>query len=107
MKITGEITKILDVQSGTTDRGDWKKINFLVDTKEEYNNLYYFTLFGAEKVDNFQQYNKVGDKVDVSFNVQTREWEGKYFTDLQAWKVFKAQEDKVAEISSGNDSLPF
>jgi hypothetical protein len=47
-------------------------------------------LFGDEKVENFNKYNKVGDSVKVDFNVSTNEWQGKYFTSLQAWKVYKA-----------------
>lgn len=90
MKVTGVITKVLDLQTGTTkDGSEWKKQGFLVQTNEQYNNLYCFELFGAEKVDNFLKYNKVNDSVDVEFNVQTNEWQGKYYTSLQSWKVFK------------------
>jgi hypothetical protein len=117
MKVTGVITKVLDLQTGTAkDGSEWKKQGFLVQTKEQYNNLYCFELFGAEKVDNFLKYNKVNDSVDVEFNVQTNEWQGKYYTSLQAWKVFKADSNaptiapvqEVANVPSGNDSdLPF
>ena len=108
MKITGSITKVLAVQNGTTKEGkEWKKLSFLVTTKEEYNNLYCFDLFGAEKVENFEKFNKVNDVVDVDFNVKTNEWQGKYFTSLDAWKVFKnkAEEAPVSE-EMGND-MPF
>jgi hypothetical protein len=117
MKVTGVITKVLDLQTGTAkDGSEWKKQGFLVQTKEQYNNLYCFELFGAEKVDNFLKYNKVNDSVDVEFNVQCNEWQGKYYTSLQAWKVFKADSNaptiasvqEVANVPSGNDSdLPF
>jgi len=97
MKVTGVITKVLDLQTGTTkDGSEWKKQGFLVQTNEQYNNLYCFELFGAEKVDNFLKYNKVNDSVDVEFNVQTNEWQGKYYTSLQAWKVFKAESNSQA-----------
>lgn len=101
MKVTGVITKVLDLQTGTSkDGSEWKKQGFLVQTKEQYNNLYCFELFGAEKVDNFLKYNKVNDSVDVEFNVQTNEWQGKYYTSLQAWKVFKADSNApiVAQV---------
>lgn len=86
------ITSISEVQSGTSKAGkDWQKLTFVGNTSEEYNNLYAFELFGTEKVENFTKYNKVGDTVDVDFNVSTREWEGKYFTSLSAWKIFKSE----------------
>ncbi len=110
MKVTGKIENILQTQTGTTKAGkDWKKTSFVVKTDDEYNNLYCFDVFGEEKVDKFLQYNSKGDVVDVDFNVKTNEWQGKYFTSLDAWKVFKAdnskQKEEVAVEQEGD--LPF
>ena len=109
-----KITKISEVQSGTSKAGkDWKRLTFVGETSEQYNNLYAFELFGEEKVDDFVKFNKEGDSVDVDFNVSTREWEGKYFTSLSAWKVFKAQNTAETTVTSevptasDEDSLPF
>ena len=102
MKITGKIENNLETQTGIskTNGKEWKKTSFLVKTDEEYNNLYCFEIFGEEKVDKFLQYNSKGDVVDVDFNVKTNEWQGKYFTYLDAWKVYKAdnstQKEEVA-----------
>ena len=91
LEVTGKITKILDLQTGTTQAGsEWKKQSFILETTEQYNNVYCFELFGEEKVENFLKFNKVGNEVKVDFNVNTNEWKGKYFTTLSAWKVFKA-----------------
>lgn len=113
-KLVGVIETIQEVQSGESANGTWKKIGFTIKTEAEYDNLFYFTMFGEEKVDNFQQYNKKGDKVEVSFNIKCREWtkDGKtsYFTNLDAWKVFKAQNEPVAEpleIPDDGSGLPF
>tara|TARA_R110002050_G_scaffold6770_3_gene27274 strand:- start:469 stop:801 length:333 start_codon:yes stop_codon:yes gene_type:complete len=110
MKVTGKIENILQTQTGTTKAGkEWKKTSFVVKTDDEYNNLYCFDVFGEEKVDKFLQYNSKGDVVDVDFNVKTNEWKGKYFTSLDAWKVFKAdnskQKEEVAVEEEGD--LPF
>jgi len=110
MKVTGKIENILDTQTGTSKAGkEWKKTSFVVKTDDEYNNLYCFEIFGDEKVNNFLQYNSKGDVVDVDFNVKTNEWKGKYFTSLDAWKIFKAdnskQKEEVAVEEEGD--LPF
>ena len=112
MKVTGTIIKITDVQEGTSGQGkEWKKVNFLLETTEEYNNLYFFEVFGAEKVDKFIQYNKIGALVDVDFNVKTNEYQGKYYTSLTAWKTFKADGNASVAQSADNeevtDDLPF
>ena len=112
MKVEGlKITKVLDTQSGTSKAGkEWSKLTFVGETDQEYNNLYAFELFGKEKVENFTKYNKVGDLVNVEFNVSTREWEGKYFTGLQAWRIDKAQDNQSADDVANHDmeeELPF
>jgi hypothetical protein len=100
-----KITKINKVEEGTSKAGKaWKKLTFVGETQEQYNNLYAFELFGEEKVDNFVKFNKVGDVVDVDFNVSTREWEGRYFTSLSAWKVFKANAE-AGQVPSPADNL--
>jgi len=91
LKVVGKITKVLPPQSGTSKSGNaWTKQLFLVDNGETYNNLFCFELFKTEKVQSFNQYNKVGDNVEVDFNVNCNEYNGKYYTSLQAWKVSKA-----------------
>ena len=116
MKVTGKITLIKEVVTGKTKQDkDWSKVEFLLETTEDYNNLYCFEIFamaGGEKdaVANFTKFNKVGQDVDVDFNVKTSEWNGKHFTSLSAWKVFKAeaQIDTFTQYAPEvSDDLPF
>ncbi len=118
LTVTGVIEKVLDKQSGTSKAGkDWTTQDFILKTDSEYNNLYCFALFGAEKIENFEKYNKVGQSVSVEFNVNCREYQGKYYTNLSAWKISKADvsnvEVKQFEVVNGNvidkpeDDLPF
>jgi hypothetical protein len=96
MQITGKITKILEAQTGEKKdgSGSWIKQNFLVETQEKYNNLFCFEVFGDEKVQNFQKFNKVGQVVDVEFNISTNEYKGSYYTSLSAWKIMSGQGDE-------------
>jgi len=115
MEVQGKITKILDKQIGTKKdgSGEWVKQSFTLETDEKYNNLYCFEVFGDEKVENLNKYNKVGDSVSVEFNVSTNKWKEKYFTSLQAWKVMKAEKStqpvgsSFDDVASTNDDLPF
>jgi hypothetical protein len=110
LEIKGKLTKVLDVESGTSKAGkEWKKQNFVIDTGDQYNPEVCFQLFGDEKLENFAKYNKLGDEVSVAFNVSSREYNGKYFHNLDAWKVQKAtanQETPVAQ-EKVEDGLPF
>ena len=124
LKITGTIEKIMEQKGGVAKSGkEWKSLEFIVKTEDEFNNLYCFKVFGFEKVDNFLKYNKENDMVDVSFNINTREYEGRYFTNLDAWKIFSSKmgeseakfekksnesQTKVEPISNeSEDDLPF
>jgi len=107
--IKGTVKELLEVQSGTSKAGkDWKKQVFIVSNNEGYEGkeqIFAFEMFGTEKVDNLSKYNKVGDKVEVSFNIQTNEYNGKYYTSLQAWKVMSATPQEI--VAEGDDDLPF
>jgi len=91
LEVSGVITKVLPIQTGEKKdgSGEWQKQLFIVDNQAEYNNIFCFEIFGNEKVENFNKYNKVGDFVKVDFNVNTNEYQSKFFTTLSAWKVFK------------------
>jgi len=113
LEVVGKIEKVLEAKKGTSKKSgeEWISQEFVVKTGDKYNNLYCFNIFGQEKVDNFAKYNKVGDAVKVSFNVSTNEWQGKYFTSLQAWSIFKetgeANAEEPAVASNIVDDLPF
>lgn len=124
MQVTGKITKILEVVKGQKKdgSGEWEKLTFVLDNNEQYNNIFAFEIFGKDKVENFNKYQKVGQTVTVDFNVNTNEWtspqgELKFFTTLQAWKVFKAEQqpatieqafEPAANLNTEDkDDLPF
>ncbi len=89
LEVKGIIKEILEVQTGEKKdgSGQWEKQSFLVDSGTQYNNLYCFEIFGDQKVNNFKKFNKVGQEVTVEFNVNTNEYQGKYYTTLSAWKI--------------------
>ena len=108
LEITGIIEKVLPLESGVTKVGtNWQKQNFIVTNNDGYDGkkqIFCFEIFGEEKVQNFNKFNKVGDSVKVDFNISTNEWKDKYFTSLQAWKVFKSEQ--VNEIPSAETFAP-
>lgn len=113
MKVEGlKITKILAKEEGTSKAGkEWTKVTFAGETDEEYNNLYAFDVFqgeGKDQVDKFLEYNKEGAVVNVEFNVQCREWQGKYFTSLSAWDIRKSDGvNEDAPSASSDNGLGF
>lgn len=92
MKFSGKITNILEV----VEVGTNKKVEFVVtETSGQYPQSAKFSIFGTEKVDKFLQYNKVDQEVEVHFNFKTNEWQGKFFTNNEAYQVSKVQSEET------------
>ena len=114
LEVKGKLEKFLEKQSGKTKSGkEWEKQSFLIRTDEQYNNLYCFEVFGKEKVDNLNKFYKVGQMLNVTFNVQTNEYKGNYYVSLSAWMIKKDESpvdfEKVVEDLKDEtpDDLPF
>jgi len=90
LKLNGTIKMIGEVQN--FDSG-FSKREFVITTNEQYPQDVKFEVV-KEKATDFEQYNKVGDNVDVKFNVRGNEYNGKYYVSLQSWHVSKVTEDK-------------
>lgn len=113
LSVTGVIEKILPQKTGQTKDGkEWVKQDFLVRTDDQYNNLYCFGVFGAEKVENLNKYNKEGQNVTVKFNVSVNHWndpktkEDKYFTSLNAWRIDKAEGGSMPPVPPQSEFEP-
>lgn len=60
-----------------------------------------------EYLDNFLKYNKVGDSVEVEFDVKGREYEGKVYNSLSHWSCKKPDNQPIDGIPAEKDDLPF
>ncbi len=102
MEITGKLFDILEAQTGTSARGEWKKQDFVIETEEQYPKKVCISNWN-DKVD-INSLNK-GDVITLSVNLESREFNGKWYTDVKVWKLEKtAQNTGVAQ--SGNDVPP-
>lgn len=91
------------IESGTSSNGNqWQKRSIVLAGEGEYPKDAAFTQMG----DKCNEEVEVGAKVEISFNIESRQYNGKWYTDLKAWRV------KVLEKPSGvnygaADDLPF
>lgn len=85
MEINGLVYKILPVQSGTSARGEWQKREIIVEMPEEFNRKVCVTFFGDKAADaaNLRE----GDKVSISINIESREYNGRWYTNVNAWRI--------------------
>lgn len=84
MEISGKIIAILPLQSGQGKNGEWKRQDYVIETHDQYPKKMCFNLWG-DKIDQFAI--NEGEELTVSFDIDCREWNGKWFNDIRAWKV--------------------
>ena len=90
LEIEGTLAQKLPVQSGNSARGPWAKQEFILEYPDgNFTAKACFTAWGQDKVQDLGKY-QVGDKVKVSFNLKSREYNGRWYNDLQIWKIAPA-----------------
>lgn len=90
LEIEGTLSQKMPVASGTSARGPWAKQEFILEFPDgNFTAKACFTAWGQEKVQDLEKY-QVGDKVKVSFNLKSREYNGRWYNDLQIWKIAPA-----------------
>jgi len=83
LKIHGTVTKLLEPQTGESAKGSWTKQEFILETEsDKYPKSVCIEIWG-DKVEPPQ----VGDVVICSINVESREYNGRYYTNVRAWKI--------------------
>ncbi len=102
MEITGRIIQKLDLQKGTSAKGEWKKQEFIIETNDKFPKKVCISGW-AEKVDDLNRF-KINDAVKVSVNVESREYNGKWYTDVRFWKIEPASEGGSSQ-ESNRDSV--
>ena len=84
MEVIGKIIHVLPPQSGTSQAGNqWKKQEYVLETEDAYPQKICFDFFG-DRVDQFPL--KLGDRIRLSFDIESREYNGRWYTNIRGWK---------------------
>ena len=116
MELKGKVIQLLQPQTGMGKKGQWKKQEFIVETQAQYPKKVCLSAWG-EKIDQFNL--SVGDMVNVSVDLESREYNGRWYTEARAWKLEKdgsggssystppPTEEPYAVDNNASDDLPF
>ena len=108
MEITGKLTKVLSLESGTGKSGkDWKKQRFVIETDGKYPQKICLTAWG-ETIEYLAKVQH-GAEVTCSIDISSREYNDRWYTDVKAWKIKTNSEMSVPEpeTEEASDDLPF
>jgi len=87
MDIKGKIIQKLDPQSGVSKAGNnWKKQEYVLETMDSYPKKVKFDFFG-DRADQYQF--EVGDVITLSYDIESREFNGRWYTDIRGFKAVK------------------
>lgn len=98
--LEGKIIKKLDVQEGVSTRGAWKKQDFIIETSEQYPKKVCISCWN-EKTDELAQY-QLNDALKVSVNIESREYNNRWYTDIKAWRIESNTTNTPQEVPSSS-----
>lgn len=84
MELTARLIQILPLQTGTGRNGDWKKQDIVVETEGQYPKKVCISIWGDKADESVLQ---IDNMLNISFDVESREYNGRWYTDVRAWKV--------------------
>lgn len=104
MEITGKIIAAMEPRGGVSQRtgNAWKMQEFVIETVEQYPKRCMFNVFGEDNLNRFAI--QAGQMYTVSFDINAREYNGRWYNDIRAWNVVPASE---AQPAPAGDMPPF
>ncbi|QQS30994.1 MAG: DUF3127 domain-containing protein [Sphingobacteriales bacterium] len=108
MEITGRIIQLLPLQEGTNRSGNpWRKQEFILETESQYPKKVLVMLWG-DKVEQFKV--QEGQKVTAYIDLESREYNGRWYTEVRAWKLVSGNENDSNNSQpppEDEDGMPF
>ena len=118
LQITGRVLEILPEQSGESRNGPWRKQEFILEIPGQYPKQVCIVQWG-DNIDKFGV--ETGETITASIDLQSREYNGRWYTDVKAWKVERDGDGgqdgppvaagepwpEPAGDDDGDDGLPF
>ena len=93
MQLVVKLIQVLPLQTGMGKNGEWKKQEIIVETDGQYPKKICVSMWG-DKIN--EPILQIGNMLDLSFDVESREYNGRWYTDVKAWKVELAAQSEGA-----------
>ena len=102
MEISGKIIMVLPERGGVSQRSgsEWKVASYVLETMEQYPRKCCFEVFGTDRIAQFNI--QVGQMLTVSLDIDAREYNGRWYNQIRAWKVVPYDPNAVAAPADPN-----
>ena len=104
LEITGKLQQLLPLQKGTGAKGEWTRQEFIIETVEQYPKKVCVSAWGdkANDLDGI----KIGETLKVSVNIESREYNGKWYTDVRVWRIEREGNSQQAVAAQNAEAVP-
>lgn len=103
MELTGTVIALLPEVTGQGKNGMWRKQEFILEIPSQYPKKVCISLWG-DKID--QADLQINQSVTASIDIESREYNSRWYTEVKAWKVDKANSGGSSSSSSSGSPLP-
>lgn len=105
MEFKGLVYKVLPVVKGQGARGEWTKQEVVFEMPDEFNRKLCVGFWGDKALDAASL--KPGEMVEVSINLESREFNGRWYTEARAWKLTRAAAEPAPAAAPAPEVAPF
>lgn len=98
MEIEAVVVKVLPPVKGTSARGEWTKQEVILEQPGEFGRKVCVSFWGDKALDAANL--KEGEKVSVSVNIESREFNGRWYTEVRAWKMTRGEQAPFASAAA-------
>ncbi len=105
MEFEGKIIAVLEKRGGTSAKGNvWSCQEYVIENHDQYPKKMCFEVFSDEKINQFNI--QPGEELKVHFDVDAREWNGRWFNSLRAWRVERMPAAGTVPGEAANAEFP-
>jgi len=102
LQVQGKLIQKLPTESGEGRNGRWEKKQFVIETDDQYPKKICMVLWG-DKVSMLEKVTE-GDILTVSINIESREFNSKWYTDVKAWRIEKGSDEGSSPSAQSSPS---
>jgi Domain of unknown function (DUF3127) len=95
MNIKAKVVQLLPLQTGMGKNGQWRKQDIIVETEGQYPKKICISIWG-DKINEKQLI--IDNQLDIDFELESREFNGKWYTDIRAWKIVSSEDKIVSSL---------
>ncbi len=97
MEVVGKIIQVLPLQEGVGRNGNpWKLQGYVLETLDQYPRKVHFEVFGEDRIK--MNPCEIDQLVTVSFDIESREFNGRWYTSIRAWKIQQGDTTQAGAI---------